>query len=197
MHDLSSADYAVLILLKNEGREISNTELNRQYGITLIGPACVRLNATPYLESDTTRRPYRHHLTPDGRKLLDEQLTIDSDVVEPKAKRSPSEKALWAALVSTFNRQPVAGSSTIEDRIRLAYAELGAKPGQWIGLAQLRPMLAGVSRAEQDRALVRLLDSDDVRLEPEPHRHRLEDEDRAAAVRIGGEERHKLAIGVR
>ncbi|MCM4082161.1 hypothetical protein [Paractinoplanes hotanensis] len=197
MPDLSSADYAFLILLKNEGRQVSNTELNRQYGVTLIGPACMRLNGTGYVDSDTTRRPYRHHLTEDGRKLLDQQLSIDSDIVEPKAKRSPAEKALWAALVSTFNRQSVTTSVSIEDRVRRAYTELSAKPGQWIGLAQLRPLLAGVSRAEQDRALVRLLESDDVRLEPEPHRHRLGDEDRAAAVRIGGEERHKLAIGVR
>ncbi|MCO8271795.1 hypothetical protein M1L60_14450 [Actinoplanes sp. TRM 88003] len=197
MHDLSSADYAVLILLKNEGREISNTELNRVYGFPLVGAACMRLNGTGLIVSDTSRRPYRHSLTKSGAKLLDEPLSIDDDIVAPKTKRSLGEKILWAALLSYHNVRSPAAPASLEERIRSAYDDLAAKPGAWITLTQLRPLLAGVSRAEQDRALTRLLDSDDVRLEPEPHRHRLGDDDRAAAVRIGGEERHKLAIGVR
>ncbi|MCY1138211.1 hypothetical protein OWR29_09395 [Actinoplanes sp. Pm04-4] len=198
MHDLSSADYAVLILLKNEGREISNTELNRVHGFSLVGPACARLNATGYIVSDTSRRPYKHNLTDSGAKLLDQPISIDDDSVAPRTKRSLGEKMLWAALLSIHNvRSSTATPIPLEERIRSAYGDLAAKPGAWIDLAQLRPLLAGTTRAEQDRALVRLLEFDDVRLEPEPHRHRLGDEDRAAAVRIGGEDRHKLAIGVR
>ena len=197
MHDLSSADYAVLILLKNEGREVSNTELNRVYGFSLVGAPCVRLNGTGYIVSDTTRRPYRHSLTESGAKLLGQPLSIEDDSVAPKTKRSLSEKMLWAALVSERSVRSAVAPVPLEGRIRSAYADLAPRPGAWIGLAQLRPLLAGVSRAEQDRALVRLLESDDVRLEPEPHRHRIGDEDKSAAVRIGGEDRHKLAIGVR
>jgi hypothetical protein len=42
-----------------------------------------------------------------------------------------------------------------------------------------------------------MLDSPDVQLEPEPFGHRIGAEERSAAVNIGGEDRHKLAIGVR
>lgn len=85
------------------------------------------------------------------------------------------------------------------DRIRDVYAELaetGAGPkGRWIDLADLREQLGDLPRAEVDQALRGLIDDDRVRLEPEPHRHRLGDRERDAAIRIGGEDRHKLWIG--
>jgi hypothetical protein len=45
--------------------------------------------------------------------------------------------------------------------------------------------------------LTSLLDAPDVNLEPEPNQKTLKPEDRRAAVRIGGEDRHLLAIGMR
>ncbi|MCO8276507.1 hypothetical protein M1L60_38615 [Actinoplanes sp. TRM 88003] len=85
------------------------------------------------------------------------------------------------------------------DRIRDVYTELaeatgGGPKGRWIDLADLREQLADLPRAEVDQALRELIDDDRVRLEPEPHRHRLGDRERDAAIRIGGEDRHKIWI---
>ena len=74
---------------------------------------------------------------------------------------------------------------------------MASKPGAWVDLTALRGQLADVPKADLDRALKAMLRDDDVRLEPEPFGHRVGDAERQAAVHIGGEDRHKLAIGSR
>jgi len=219
--ELASAEYAFLILLKAAGRELSNTEMDKLYRVRLISPAYEKLNAVGYVASDTTRRPYRHAITKDGLKALSDPLSIDGDDVDPTEKRSLREKQLWAALVAQHNQSvgapaPRNGSEPavaakpekaekaekpekpagLDGRIRAAYTELAGAPGDWVDLTRLRPLLADVAKAELDRALVRMLNDPDVRLDEEPFGHRVGAEERRAAVRVGGEDRHKLAIGL-
>jgi hypothetical protein len=75
--------------------------------------------------------------------------------------------------------------------------ELAAAPGDYVNLTDLRPLIDDVSKADLDKALIRLHDASDVRIEPEPFGHRIGPAERSAAVHIGGEDRHKLAIGLR
>ncbi|MFI5889822.1 hypothetical protein ACIA5D_06835 [Actinoplanes sp. NPDC051513] len=207
--ELASADYAFLILLKAVGRVLSNTEMDKLYHVRLVSPAYEKLNAAGYVSSDTTRRPYRHAITKDGLKVLAEPVTIDEDRAEEGEKRTPREKQLWAAVVAQQNEivrlladRNGGGSATAEvadldRRIRAAYAKLAGGPGEWIDLTELRTLVGDVPRAELDQALARMLDAEDVRLEPEPFGHRIGAEERRAAIHIGGEDRHKLAIGRR
>ena len=208
--ELTSADYAFLIILKAEGREISNTEMNKRYEVRLVSPAYEKLNAAGYVASETKRRPYRHVITDKGANLLTDPLSIDEDRAEEGEKRSTREKQLWAAVVAQQNEilrlRAVKGNGAapvIEEpadlgaRIRAAYLELAGAPGEWVDLTALRPLLADVSKAALDKALTRMLDASDVRLEPEPFGHRVGAKERGAAVHIGGEDRHKLAIGRR
>jgi hypothetical protein len=91
----------------------------------------------------------------------------------------------------------VAGKTAdLDGRIRAVYTKLASVPGDYVNLTEVRPLLDDVSKAELDKALVRMLDAPDVRLEPEPFGHRIGAEQRGAAVHIGGEDRHKLAIGL-
>jgi len=207
--ELTAADYAILILLKAEGRELSNTDMNKLYQVRLVSPAYEKLNAAGYVVSETKHRPYRHTLTKEGAKLLADPLGIEEDRAEEKEKRSVREKQLWAAVVAQQNQivrllakgngnaKRVEEPAELPDRIRAAYAELASAPGKWVNLTALRPLLGDVSKAELDKALRRMLDAPDVRLEPEPFGHRVGAEERAAAVSIGGEDRHKMAIGLR
>jgi hypothetical protein len=203
--ELASADYAFLTILKAEGREISNTEMDASYRVRLVSRPFERLAAAGYISSDTTHRPYRHVITARGLKALAVELEIDEDRVEAGEKRSLRERQLWAGLVAQQKLLTSANgtatvvvgkSAALDGRIRAAYTELAA-PGEWVDLTALRPLLADVSRAELDRALVRMLDEPDVRLEPEPFGHRVGPEEEHAAVHVGGEDRHKLAIGLR
>ena len=202
--ELTPTDYAFLIILKAAGRELSNTEMDTLFKVRLIGPVFAKLNGGGYVDSDTKHRPYRHVLTDKGRKELGEPLAIDND--GDGERRSAGEKVLWAALVASQNdglRIPapldngVAPAADLDGRIRTAYRKLAAEPGEYVDLADLRPLFDDVPKARLDQALKQLFDSSDVRLEPEPFGHRIGDRERSAAIRIGGEDRHKLAIGLR
>lgn len=83
----------------------------------------------------------------------------------------------------------------LDKRIRDAYAKLSKHPGAYIDLTDLRKELADVPRDQLDKALVALGGAHDARLEPEVLRHRIGDPQRDAAVRFGGDNAHKLAIG--
>ncbi|XVU22771.1 hypothetical protein ACQPZJ_36685 [Actinoplanes sp. CA-054009] len=203
MAELTGAEYVYLILLDKAGRELSNTEMDKRYGVRLVSPAYEKLNASGFVSSDTTRRPYRHSLTKKGVDELAVPLSIDQDQAEPGERRSFRERLYWAGLVAQQNDKagaPVAGNGAapadLDGRIRATYAKLAAAPGEWVDLTALRPLLADVSKADLDKALTRMLDASDVRLEPEPFGHRVGAEERRAAVHIGGEDRHKLAIGL-
>jgi hypothetical protein len=232
--DLTSADYAFLIILKAVGREISNTEMNKLYEVRLVSPAYEKLNAAGYVSSETKHRPYRHVITDEGEKVLADPLAIDEDRAEAGEKRSPREKQLWAAVVAQQNQivrllvgrsaakevpakeipvredpvteAPAKGNGSaataeknpdLSGRIRAAYTKLAGAPGDYVNLTALRPLISDVPKAELDKALVRLHEDSDVRLEPEPFGHRIGAAERNAAVHIGGEDRHKLAIGLR
>jgi hypothetical protein len=198
--DLTPTDYAFLVLLKIEGREISNTEMGERYGVRLLGDNVKRLKG--YVTSQVDRRPYVHTLQPKGSKVLDAPLRAAEDGAANN-KLSDKEKPLWVALseLHAFHLRgkhtPVPVQNGLDERIRAAYADLATEPGAWVSLSRLRPLFDDVSKAELDKALECLLDAPDVDLEPEPNQKTMKVEERRAAVRIGGEDRHVLAIGMR
>lgn len=61
----------------------------------------------------------------------------------------------------------------------------------WARLATVR-MESGLTRAAADAALHELHTAGAIRLEPQPHRHRLTAADHAAALLLGGEPRHLI-----
>jgi hypothetical protein len=205
--DLTPTDYAFLILLMIAGREISNTEMGNTFGVRLVGDDFARLNGYGYVDSKTKPTPYRHRLTPNGVKVLGDPLKIADNGTRAIAKSHASkEDKLWAALSALHAhhlrdgdrpRTPRPAPDGLDERIRAAYADLASEPGAWVSLRRLRPLLSDVSKADLDKALELLLDAPDVNLEPEPNQKKLRVADLEAAVKIGGEDRHLLAIGMR
>jgi hypothetical protein len=84
----------------------------------------------------------------------------------------------------------------VEARIRKAYGELAPRAGAWIMLDKIRRALGPISREEVDGALISLHRAPDVRLVPESNQKVLTDSERAAAVSIGNQDKHLIAIGV-
>ena len=206
MPELTSAEYCYLIILKAEDRELSNTEMHKLYGVRLVSPEYAKLNADGYIVSRTKPSPYRHTITDKGLKALAEPLTVEQGRPAEGEKRAAKERELhWAAILAhrklegrpakSNDRAPTA--IDLDGRVRAAYLEVAGAAGRWIKLADLRAQLSDVSKAELDKTLEQMLGSPDVQLEPEPFGHRIGSAERKAAVHIGGEDRHKLAIGVR
>lgn len=90
-----------------------------------------------------------------------------------------------------------ADAGAVESAIRAAYAGLADQDGGWVGLASLRARLGGYSRAEVDRALRTLAVQPGVHIVPVANLKSLTSTDREAALRLGGEDNHALAIEAR
>ncbi|WP_158603528.1 hypothetical protein [Micromonospora radicis] len=91
---------------------------------------------------------------------------------------------------------PAAATGPVEavTRVRQAYHELAAGPGAYVMLADLRTALADLSRAQVDTALVQLNRERNVHLVPESNQKVLKPQERAAAVSIGNQDKHLIAI---
>ncbi|QSB07133.1 hypothetical protein [Natronoglycomyces albus] len=84
-------------------------------------------------------------------------------------------------------------SGALEQRLRDAYAALAREPGAWVPLAQVREHLAA-DRDEVDAALRTLFRARAIDLIPEVNQKTLTPEDRAAAINLGAEDKHLIAI---
>ena len=92
-------------------------------------------------------------------------------------------------------------ASLAERHVRQAYAKLRNQQThpdlfEWVSLTRLRPELEarGMSRAEQDEALRAIFRMEGVNLVPENNQSSLTPADRAAAIRIGGQEKYLISI---
>ena len=213
--DLTPSEILVLLTLMAESRPVTNAEL-KALGPELRADSRRKLNRLKLVETDTRTRPFTHELADDGWARCYEELSAD---VPPRA--NPAARTLYTmlrALRRHFDRhdlrpadvflaaeisedttesepvRAVPDGSDLEDRIRAAYARHAARPGAWVGLADLRSALSGVAKDEIDRALVRMYKFPDVHLVPEEIQKMLTEGDRAAAVVIGNQDKHALAI---
>ena len=81
--------------------------------------------------------------------------------------------------------------------VHRAYRELVGATADWLPLRRLREHLADLDREQVDRALAGLLDSHAVRLIPETNQKMLTPADHDAAIWLGGQYRHLIAIEAR
>jgi hypothetical protein len=84
----------------------------------------------------------------------------------------------------------------LRTRIVNAYEALVSEPQGWVSLTRLRPFFGDVPRAALDEALRKLSREPEVNIAPESNQKLLTEEDTAAALHLGGQDKHLLAIGV-
>jgi len=85
--------------------------------------------------------------------------------------------------------------ATQSDQICAAYAKLATRPGQMIGLRQLRDE-TGLPGIYFDNALRVLIHVEkNLHLDAQPKQRLLTEADRRAAYVVGGQARHLLSIG--
>lgn len=95
--------------------------------------------------------------------------------------------------VSTANAAPSA--QPVEERLVAAYRTIAGRPGDLVSLADLRDLVSDLAAAEVDAALRRLHRRPGVTLVPEANQKMLDARTRAAAVVIGDQPKHVIAMG--
>jgi hypothetical protein len=210
---LTPRQLQALVVLMAEARDLTNNELKELAGFALTGADNKKLEHNKLIVTDRSHRPFSHQLTDRGGRLV-RQLHVSTP---PKAGGSAT-KTLFTLLANIhrsldrlqishgefFKRGgPIAPRDAavttqaldIETMIRNAYRELATRPGDWIGLADLRERLGPVDRTAVDDTLRAMVRQDGVRIIPVANTKALQPRDRAAAVQIGEEDNHAIAIG--
>jgi len=205
---LTSQHLSALFTLVTVAREIDNTELEERTGIRITGDVRARLNNLGLVTSTREgNKPYVHDLTEKGWLRARAELTA-----ERPARPGYYGYAFFALLngLDRFldrenrplgdlfqpdvSRKDDTDEPGLETQIKNAYRKLAPKPGDWVHLAKLRPLLNGAPKDEVDEVLKILGRKQDVTLAPNPNRKVVTADDRAAAVLIGGDENHLIAI---
>ncbi|GAA5068126.1 hypothetical protein HNP84_008315 [Thermocatellispora tengchongensis] len=202
-HGFTLTQLAALLVLMAEAREIPNTELREVYGIDLSGKNRIALNDMKLVETRRVGRRNVHVLTDGGwARMTDE---IRAGVQTPRGGAMGGVvRALLAAIdrdLDRTGRRPAEFFYTppqvdLEDAIRAAYADLAREPGGWVSLTDLRPRVPA-EKAQVDEALRRMVYSPEVSIIPESNQKILTRADREAAVTIGDQELHLIAIEAR
>ncbi|WP_410669604.1 hypothetical protein [Amycolatopsis sp. cmx-4-68] len=189
---------ATLFVLMLEGEEIANPDLKKVHGVDLGPAGRAKLNKAGLLESRMEGRRYVHKITDAGRAWCESELT---------RVETPSRSSALARSVFEIVRR-VAGAlqergirifdlfspADLETLIRAAYSELSDEPQDWVRLAKLRPKLNGAEKDEVDKVLLTMTRTGLVHLAQSANRKALTDADHAAAIRIGSEDKHLVAI---
>lgn len=201
---LSLPQRAVLFTLMAEARELTNAELKEIAGVTLDGKPRQRLNGTHPDHPGATRlvtsvkrgRSFVHELTDDGWAWCRRELGA------PAPSRAGSAGGALHAVLAGLGRYLERSDQRLSDvfhpdaerQIRRAYETAAREPGAQVRLSTLREHLEGLPRQAVDSALTRMMDAGTARLTAETNQKTLSPDDRAAAVHVGGEDRHLLAL---
>lgn len=210
LDELTGADQAVLLVLMAESRPVRNPEL-AQLGPELKKLNRERLNRLGLVETSKPGTSYVHELTDQGWRLCQDMFSAAA----PQLSKGQG-KALYTLLRSLGRylaredlipadvfapadnedtpRPDDSTDTDIELLVRRTYDGLAPRPGGWVGLARLRAELARVPRPQLDATLKRMYRIPGVSIIPEENQKVLTTDDRAAAVEIGDETKHLIAI---
>ncbi|RQX01202.1 hypothetical protein [Micromonospora inaquosa] len=213
-----------LVVLMVEARRLTNVELKELAGFTLTGKDNTKLVDLGLVDTDRTHRPFAHELTDEGWRVarqlhatappkqggsttrslfvvlsnlhrsLDRLRVSHGDFFKQTGATAPAVSEPRHEAPAPAAAAPVSAAQ-VEALVRSAYRDLATAPGAWVGLADVRDRLADTDRAALDAALRTMVGREDVRIIPVANTKSLTARDRAAAVRIGNEDNHALAIG--
>jgi hypothetical protein len=95
------------------------------------------------------------------------------------------------------SEEPQVASRPIDEQVAQAYRDVitarGGDVGDWVGFASIRSRVKG-NKTEVDEVLKGLERLPDVQISPDTAQFDLSEADRAAAVRIGGKDKHILKM---
>jgi hypothetical protein len=203
---LGTQHISALFALMGVAREISNTELQELAGFRIDGQLRRTLNERHLVTSTRQgNKPFVHELTDAGWKRCEAELAGERPdgsghvggafymVLDGLGRFLHRENKILAHIF-----QPEAAAAPPEpvtdDTIAAGYHQLADKQGDWVRLADLRPLLHGAARADVDKVLKSMSKAGRAHLAPNPDRKSLTTADREAAIRISNEDNHLLVV---
>jgi hypothetical protein len=206
--ELTPSENAILIILMAEDREILNTEFTNDYRVVLRKASRDKLNRLGLIKTYTPEKILVHRLEDKGWARVQQDLDFVSStgramglalaILHTNLRDRVLPRTRFRNFTEMFARSDLVAAEgpNLEPRIRNAYNALAAEPKAWVALSRLRPFFGDVSTDDLDAALRRLERAPDVNIVPESNQKVLTAADRNAAVHIGGQDKHLLAIGV-
>lgn len=211
--ELTPSENAILIFLMSEAREVLNSELKALYGLDVRKSSRDKFARNRYVASRRSGRTYALQLDDEGWVHVQSELAFRSNGATAHAAALTSllaslrdrvlERSGCKSYAELFALNDVRGPVSVPDqeqilrtRIVNAYTALAEEPGDWVSLTRLRPFFGDVTAAAVDEALRRLSREPGVNIAPESNQKMLTEADAAAALHLGGQDKHLLAIGV-
>lgn len=196
----SMPERSVMLVLMALNREVSNKELKDEFKIDLKAPARKKLNSDGLVDSRKEGRSFVHQLTDKGWGWAKAELS------QPAPPRSGSIGAALYAVLNALglglDRQGLTLADLfcsgkrlpVADQIKAAYRRLAKRSQDWVYLSELRPLIVGASRAEVDSALKDMYRGRSISLTLEEDQKSLTAAQRAAAIRVGVDDLHLIAM---
>lgn len=186
---------AALIVLMLENRKMPNTELGKQATLTKLGRG--KLNKAGLIRTAEDVRPMVHEITDEGIAWCLQDL-VKGEMPPGSTKYARVTFGLLKKFILHHDARgtlvEVIRSRDLESMIRSVYEELAVEPQDWIRLARIRPRLNGAGKGEVDETLVKMMKTGTVHFAPESNTKVLTAEDHAAALRVGSEDLHLVAM---
>jgi hypothetical protein len=208
--ELTGTEQAVLLVLMAESRPVRNPEL-AELGPKLDKQSRDRLLAKRLIEVTAEKPAMVFELTDAGWATC--AAIIGTDTPERPSGQGKALYTVLHALRRYLDRddlkpadvffalddnalagEPDVLGDQVEEKVRAAYVRLAARAGGWVDLVRLRNELSDVSRHDLDAALTRMYRIPGVSLVPEDNQKTLTAEDHVAAISIGGQPKHSIAI---
>jgi hypothetical protein len=117
---------------------------------------------------------------------------LRKDVPAKVAKKAPEPAPVKAPVSAGKDLTPA--ETKTHDAILKTLQDGGGSPGDWAKIVDLRKNMPGMTRREQDQAIVSLARKRVVTLTGDPDRRTLTQAQRDAAVEFGGEDAHIVAF---
>jgi hypothetical protein len=200
---LGTQHITALFALMGVAREVDNNELQELAGFKIDGQLRRTLNERHLVTSTRQgNKPFVHDLTDAGWKRCEAELAGEHPegsghlggafylVLDGIGRFLRRENRTLAQVFGT----PEPTDPVTDKKITTLYRQLADKQGDWVRLAELRPLLNGATRTDVDAVLKDMSKAGQAHLAPDPDRKSLTAADREAAIRIGGEDNHLLVV---
>lgn len=210
---------ALLAMLTTELR-IANAEIVGTVGLKISDGVRTSLQnkglVTVTSEGSGRRRRFYFELTEKGWLVAEQELSRLADADDKPATKLMHQitarlladiRAQRRTLVDVYAddyfgkasapRRPaeIEPTTTVGARVIDGYEELVYEPGGWVMLTRLRDHLADIDREELDEVLSALFRDGRIKLISEVNQRALTDQDRSAAISIGGDHKHLYSVG--